>query len=234
MAIFVVSHEKGGVGKTTLTFNLTKYFSGFIPTKVIDLDSNRMFTALNDFRKLSGLEPFDVVPPDQMAGNLFTDILNEYRGAPDKLLVIDSGGYDSTINSKVAAVADFILTPAGNTMVEIMGLKKFQTVLDRIREAKKIAGLGDDKLPCYVVFNKAHPNTKNFKETDLGLFLQRSEHYSMLDTVIRDRRTYNNTLIDGGHTVIEKGTFDAKEELLNLGIEISDILFNKLEGDQNG
>lgn len=233
MAIVIIAHEKGGVGKTTLAFNLASFFADFIPTKIIDLDSNRMFTTLNDYRGYCNLKAFDVVDPTTLLEEEKYALLSEYEGADDKLLLVDSGGYDSSENSRIMGIADFILIPAGNKMVEILALQKYEKVLDRIRAAKKEAGY-EDEMPCFVVFNRVHPNTRNYEETDLGRFLAESQHYTLLKSVIKDRSSFNSTLVAGGYTVLEKGRFDAKKEICDLGEEISEILYKKLNGEYYG
>lgn len=229
MAVFVVAHQKGGVGKTTLTFNLADYFRGFIPTEVIDLDSNKMFTNLNNLRILSNITPFNMIDVTSMGDEKFVEILNDYSGNPNKLLIVDSGGFDSVLNSRVAGAADFILTPVGNKTVEIIGLQKYEDVLTRIQTQKMNVGLGDEKLPCHVVINRLHHAIKNIDDSNIGRFLQTSEHYVLLNSIVTDRSSFDKTLAEGGYTVLEKGCYNSKREIVNLGQEIAEILYKNLE-----
>ena len=49
--IIVVSHTKGGVGKSTISFNLATALNSIYNIEVIDLDFQKTVTYLNEYRK---------------------------------------------------------------------------------------------------------------------------------------------------------------------------------------
>ena len=55
-----VSHQKGGVGKSTIAWNLAVHFSKIVPTTIIDLDIQQSLTQTNEIRKSMELKPLSV------------------------------------------------------------------------------------------------------------------------------------------------------------------------------
>ena len=97
MPIITVSHQKGGVGKSTLAYNIAVELSKKYPVEVVDLDVQETVSSYNRIRKLMGQEGLNV--------KIFTsddDLLYYYNNVDEKtIVVVDSGGFDSAFTRTI-------------------------------------------------------------------------------------------------------------------------------------
>ena len=115
-----VSHQKGGVGKSTIAWNLAVHFSKIVPTTIIDLDIQQSLTQTNGIRKSMGLEPLTVKQiktSDELAQHIQDDTVK-------KITIIDSGGFDSAYNRIAISGSDMLITPVSDKPFDLMGLQK--------------------------------------------------------------------------------------------------------------
>lgn len=59
--ILTISHQKGGIGKSTIAWNIGVHFSKLLPTTIIDLDTQQSLTQTNQIRESVGLEPLKIM-----------------------------------------------------------------------------------------------------------------------------------------------------------------------------
>ena len=102
--ILTLSHQKGGVGKSTVAWNLAVNFSKIIPTRIVDLDTQRSLTVTNALRSEQGFEPLTMLHFNT------AEELAEYvaKDSEETLTIIDSGGFDSAFN-RIAIIASDLL-----------------------------------------------------------------------------------------------------------------------------
>ena len=198
--IITISHQKGGVGKSTLAYNIGIELSRKYKVEMIDLDVQLTISAYNNLRDIMGQKPI----PVKIFNNDkdFVDYVNE---VPDDVVVIvDSGGFDSSLNRIAILASDFIITPVSTEFTEILGLEKYDTIL------KELSNLSDKKVITNVVLNKVNPNQRNFDE--LNEFIKASDNFVLMDTIIRRRVDFANSVAHG-FTVreLDKKSDSAKE-----------------------
>jgi len=180
--IVAISHQKGGVGKSTIAWNLTVLFSQLLPTVIIDLDTQQSLTQTNQIRQSLGLVPLEVKHVAN-AGELAMHI---ERDVPYKLTIIDSGGFDSAYNRVAIAGSDLIITPISDKPFDLMGLQKYEEILKSLSEIQK------ETIKTNVLFNNLNPAMKNFG--DLIEFICMSEHFELMTSVIRQRVDIANSI----------------------------------------
>ncbi|MFA6138978.1 MAG: ParA family protein [Sulfurimonas sp.] len=173
--ILTVSHQKGGVGKSTIAWNLAVYFSKMLPTKIIDLDTQQSLTQTNQIRKSVDLEPLDIISFNS------ADDLTAYieKDSTKTLTIIDSGGFDSSFNRIAISGSDLLLTPVSDKPFDLMGLQKYEEIL------KALSGIQGELIQTNVIFNDINPSMRNFQ--DLEAFILQSEHFNLMTSILRQR-----------------------------------------------
>ena len=198
--IITISHQKGGVGKSTLAYNIGIELARKFNVEMVDLDVQQTISAYNNLRQIMGQSPI----PVKIFNNDkdFVDYVNEV--SDDVLVIVDSGGFDSSLNRIAILASDFIITPVSTEFTEILGLEKYDTIL---KELEKVSG---QKVITNVVLNKVNPNQKNFDE--LNDFIKSSDNFELMDSIIRRRVDFANSVAHG-FTVreLDKKSDSAKE-----------------------
>lgn len=181
--IITIAHTKGGVGKSTLAWNLAHSIKAKgEKVAIVDLDFQQTLFFINSMREVEDME---VIQPQ--SGDELIDIFETYEG----YLIVDVGGFDNDINRIAISWADKIVVPISNSVTEVIGYKTFEAILDEI-----------DNPFINIVLNNIHPLASNFN--DIHKAIATAEKTTLLKTVVRNRKVYKDTLGDG------KSVFDKK------------------------
>jgi chromosome partitioning protein len=138
--IIVVAHQKGGVGKSTIAANLCVY----LEAPAVDLDYQLSVSIFAQNRRAASLPPIAVSAIESLA-----DLEKSLNDAQDDIIV-DCGGFDSDLNRFALISADMIITPVGDSSLELHGLIRFGEIMREIRKAKK-------GTKAKVLLNRVHP-----------------------------------------------------------------------------
>ncbi|MCK9372255.1 MAG: ParA family protein [Sulfuricurvum sp.] len=183
--IITISHQKGGVGKSTLAYNIAVELSKKHNVEVIDLDVQQTVSAYNQIRQEMGQKPLPVhvfTTPEELEH--YFDALAE-----DTIVIIDSGGFDSSLNRFAILVSDFLITPVSSEFTEILGLHKYESILKELSEQTGMT------ITTNVILNKTNPNQKKF--TELSDFIQSSKHFNLMGSMLRRRVDFANSVAYG-------------------------------------
>jgi chromosome partitioning protein len=173
--IITLSHQKGGVGKSTIAWNLAVHFSKVLPTTIIDLDIQQSLTQTNKIRESTGLEPLHIKEVKNSE-----ELISHIQDDNDQILtIIDSGGFDSTYNRIAISGSDILITPVSDKPFDLMGLQKYEETL------KTLSDIQGEIIKTNIVFNNLNPAMKNFGE--LIEFVCTSEHFDLMVSVLRQR-----------------------------------------------
>jgi len=184
--IISVSHQKGGVGKSTLAYNIAVELSKLYPVEVVDLDVQQTLTACNVIRSKFGQEKLTIHSFEENKD--FIKYLN--NDTDKKITVIDTGGFDSGLNRVAIYASDFIITPVSTEFLEIIGLEKYKKILKEVSQK-----VGRD-IKTHVVLNKIHHAQQNFE--DISEFINAaSDQFELLQSVIRRRSDFSISLGHG-------------------------------------
>jgi len=196
--ILTVGHTKGGAGKSTLAFNIAHYLqTQGHDVGLVDLDFQQTLYYVNEIRGAS-MEKLPMLFAHNVS--MLLNIFKKHTG----ILVVDVGGFDSDINRTAIAHADELIVPITNSITEVVGFKMFEKILDEMET-------DNGKRDMTVVLNRIHPLTKDF--TVVKKAIGKKAHITLLDTVVRSRKVYIDSLgigksvFDVGH---EKGMQEIK------------------------
>jgi len=183
--IIAVSHQKGGVGKSTIAFNLALALKSKYKVEVIDLDVQNTITHTNKIRKENKLKKLKI------SYILNENELKEYINLDNnsKITIIDSGGFDSSLNRLAIFYSDMVITPVSDRFNEISGLMKYIEIL---RELKDITG---EDIKVNVLLNNVNPNIKNFD--GLTKFIKSNKELKLMNTILRQRADYDKAAWQG-------------------------------------
>lgn len=185
--IITISHQKGGVGKSTLLWNLIINYSKERKIYVIDLDVQKTITYSLLVRKNNNLDTKNIILLDPKNKDEMLNLMKGLKGE-DKLF-IDSGGYDSDMNRLAISASTILLTPVSTKFYEVLGLKEYERILAEI--SNDIGRV----LVTNVILNKIHHNTKALE--DIVNHVSKSKYFNLMETIIRDRADYANSPSEG-------------------------------------
>lgn len=195
MKIITVAHQKGGVGKTTLTLNLAACFAQGLNVGVLDTDLQGSLSGIRE-----ELDSITFVPYDGQ--------INRLTEQPFDILIIDTPPYLTNQLPDLFAVSDFVLVPSKVGFFDVMAIKATIEFLKQAQQQRP-------QLKYGVVLNMMKPRTALNKSVqnilnDYGAIL--------LTTTVSDRVSYTRSAITSG--VFGSDDEKAKEEITGLADEI--------------
>ena len=213
--ILLYSHQKGGVGKSTLAINHA-YFKG---CSIIDLDSQNSSMLFNQLRKMNDMKSIECFTVDTV--DEFKELVKDYKSNKENMIIIDSGGYDSEINRLALISADIIITPVGASQIELFGLQKFRNILNDASDAT------GTNVKTHVLINNVDSRSKK-KISELREYIEKNEKYfNLLESVIHTRVDFKNAYGDGLTVKELDKESKATQEIKSLTKEIDNIIKNK-------
>jgi chromosome partitioning protein len=211
MVIINLSHYKGGVGKTTLATNLAITLGA----SILDLDGQQSSVLFNRLRVKNKHQPVECFTADTVED--MKSIFRQFTG--DKMLIVDSGGYDSDINRFAMLSADMLITPVSPSQVELFGLQKYELIL------KEISQKYGRTFQTNVVINNADIRSKA-AIMQLKKFVVARSNFDMFKTVIHNRADYKKAYGEGVSVVELDSTSKAADEINGFVREIRKELGN--------
>lgn len=202
-----MAHNKGGVGKSTIAINL----GISLDADILDLDNQNSVILFNKIRVSKGHTPLNCYTVDNDEDLKKT--LQDYRNNK-KILVIDSGGYDSTINRLAMLWADCIITPVSPSQVELFGLQTFEGVL-------RDASLKFETIvQTNVIINNADVRSQG-DIRKLKVFVKNNKKYlNLMNTILHNRKDYKTAYAKGVSVVELDAGSKAADEISDLVREI--------------
>ncbi len=196
--IMTIGHSKGGVGKSTISWNLANAIYRTTDEKVtiIDLDFQQTLNFIASVnKKIKVLQP--------QSGSELIELLEDLHG----YIIIDLGGFDSDINRIALKYANKLVVPISISATDVIGFQTFQAILQEI----------NIKTPVNILINNIHPNTKDLsmiKDALSGHF-----EFNFLDTVVYSRSIYKTSMAVG-KSVLDFSNEKAIAEILGLKDEL--------------
>lgn len=191
--VLILAHTKGGVGKSTIAWNLANSFGKDIKLHLVDLDFNQILHYIN----IMAGSPFDVFRPMSV-----DDLVNFLDAIPENdIVLIDIGGFDSHINRVAIEHGDKVLIPLmPDSTTEFLGYNTFSDILLKLNTHAKFS----------IVLNNVHPFTRNFDKIREAIS---GTGIVLLDTVIRSRKVYRSTIGEGQSVFGDLGTEASRAEI---------------------
>jgi chromosome partitioning protein len=208
MNTLTICHSKGGVGKSTLAWNLALALESMqYRVALVDLDVQHTITHTNTARIASGREPMIIHSPTTL-GELNACV----HDAQYDFVLIDVGGYDFDLGRAAIALSDRLIVPISDNPTELFGFITFTQFLGEIEQTSPVP-------PLTAVINAVHPRASRFDSIFGAVALWPSA--VIADTVIRRRMIYAASMGNGfGITELSDKFPQASGEMLELAREV--------------
>ena len=144
--VILITHQKGGVGKSTLAFNLSQTIAKNSQVAIIDFDTQGSLSQLKEI-----ITSFDIIP--------FVEDINSILNLDYDFVFIDTPPYLSNQLPKLISIADLVLVPTKAGILDLLAIKSTLKLIEL--EHKTNATL--------VVFNMIKPNTTLTLDILIGL-----------------------------------------------------------------
>ena len=170
--IITLAHQKGGVGKSTLAFNLAHKFKDHVKTAVVDIDPQGTIIQLSPM-----IEGYDVL-------NKPEDIKDLLEMNYD-VIFVDTPPYLTNLLGDLIACSSLIIVPTKAGIADLMAIR---STIDMLKDNKA-------EKKAMIVFNMVKPNTNLTQEikdmvTDYGIAISK--------TMISDLVAFTRSLVNNG------------------------------------
>jgi len=211
--IVSISHQKGGVGKSTIAFNIAVALQKKHKVIVLDLDVQQSITQVNKIRledkKLQSLDVRYVRTEDELKRY----VQNEDENV---ITVIDTGGFDSSLNRIAIYLSDLVVTPVADTFTELAGLMKFKEILN---DLSQISG---EEIQVSLLLNNINPNSKKFESIEN--FCKKHSSFNLMETRLRRFVDYDKAAWEGKNAIEYDKNSKASKDLTQLLKEVVKLL----------
>lgn len=197
--IFSIIGQKGGVGKTTIAWNLfiTLKKSGF-KVKLIDCDDNQFSSfEIAKIRQMSENDDYinDVV--NTTASNAVTYINDAEKNKYD-VIVLECGGRIDTELKMAISYANHVIMPLKPSLLEIKTIKNVENVIDKIPNFNAKCSIIPNMTPTHHLNNDVE-QMRN----------QPAKYFNFMEAELKHRSIYANS-ITNGLSIYETNPIDAK------------------------
>ena len=144
--IIVITHQKGGVGKSTLTFNLAQNISSGSKVAVLDFDLQGSLSQLKEV-----ITDFDIIP--------YTGEIDKISELEYDFIFIDTPPYLSNQLPKLLTIADLIIVPTKAGILDLLAIKNTLEIIE----------IGQKTADTLIVFNMIKANTTLTLDILIGL-----------------------------------------------------------------
>lgn len=191
--IILITHQKGGVGKSTLAFNLATNINDVAKTCIVDLDYQG---SLNNIRELSKVPIFT------------EDKLNELIQSDFDFIFIDTPPYLSEKLPELCNLADVIVIPSKAGFLDILAISSTINIVEQ----------SGNKDKAIIVFNMVKSNTSLTDEVKQQL----SEYNIRVSkTMISDLVAFTRSVLVNGvseNSNAQKQIDNLTKEILTIAI----------------
>lgn len=200
--IVLVGHQKGGVGKSTLTVNLAAELQARGQDVCIVEADPTIHTVSNwaADRVEAGLKPITVV---QKLGNIRSTLMD--LDARYGIVLVDTAGKDSQELRSAMTAAHCLLAP----------MQPFQADVDSTQKLVETITTAQDFNPALKVggvLNRVPTNVFSEEAEEARLFMQDWPQLPLVSTDLHERKVYRKAL-EGGRGVVEMRDPKAKAEI---------------------
>ena len=198
----VICNLKGGVGKSTLTFNLAVWLLASGRTSLLfDLDPQKTLTDAANVRAEEGYEPVLRVMDS-------VEMLKMAMAQKDKFeILVDTGGTAQDVAMEIISMADRVLVPVQPSQADIWSTQRF---IKQVRD--KAVGRGPEII-AFVNRADTHHAVRETGETEQALdMLPGLTH---LNQRLCQRTAYRRSFSEG-LAVFEMGLSKAGFEMIHL------------------
>lgn len=197
--IFSIIGQKGGIGKTTIAWNLFVVLkSNGLKVKLIDCDDNQFSSfEIAKIRQISKNDNYinDVI--NTTASNAVTHI-NEAEKNNYDVIVLECGGRIDKELKMAISYANQVIMPLKPSLLEIRTIKNVEKVIDRIPNFS---------AKCMILPNiTSTHHLNNDVEQMRNLY---TEYFSFMDVELKNRSAYSNS-ITSGLSIYETTPIDIK------------------------
>ena len=144
--IILITHQKGGVGKSTLTFNLAQNIATNSKVAVLDFDLQGSLSQLEEL-----VTDFKIIP--------YQDKLESISELQYDFIFIDAPPYLSNHLAKLISISDLIIVPTKAGILDLLAIKSTLAIIEQEKRT----------MDTLVVFNMIKPNTTLTLDILIGL-----------------------------------------------------------------
>ncbi|MGJ1350663.1 chromosome partitioning protein [Sphingobacterium alimentarium] len=168
--IILITHQKGGVGKSTLAFNMASILKDSVNTAIIDLD---LQGSLYKSRNSSSVP---IYPPNK---------LEDINNMDYDFIFIDTPPYLISDLPMLCRIANVIVIPTKTGLYDLLAI---EDTIEIVKSAKK-------EKDTLIVFNMVKPNTTLTNEMNEAL---ERFNVSVSNTFISDLVAFTRSAINDG------------------------------------
>lgn len=199
MKIITITHQKGGVGKTTIALNLAYAFTSQLKVGFLDADPQRSAQNISEIIEDKSIT---FITPEEFKGNLSFDIL-----------IIDTPPYLSNSLTDYIQASDVVIIPTQVSYLDFIAMAGTVALVKKAQATKPT-------LKAAILLNMVTKST--FKKDIEEILLQQAQGLPIFKTEMVNRISYKRSSLQGG--VFQTEDEKAKQEILNLIVEIQELL----------